>query len=285
MLKIDCDQSVRQSLASLGGTPLLKKGEDIELAKIYQKDPQSPEGITAKNKLISANLRLVAYVAKQHPHRGELADRIQDGVIGLIRAAEQYDPGLGNAFTTYAFHWIRQQIIWSDEVSGNVVRLPAYQAANVKKIRQAYCALALEGRSPNLDQISEITGITSKSLPLAIEATKFIKGQIFSTSVLVGLLKNETLESLLPDPGVAIEAVAEAADRAAKITELLDNFSSRQQQIIRQLYGLDCEILKPGEIASALGISSNRVCQIRKSVFKTIRNTPRLNDFARSLLD
>jgi RNA polymerase nonessential primary-like sigma factor len=281
------DPSLRKSLLSMGKAPLLKKGEDIHLAIAYKASPQSPEGLAAKQKMILANLRLIASVAKKYPNKGELIDRLQDGYFGLLIAVEKYDPSMGFAFSTYAYQWIRQSIHAGHEKAGEAVRLPRYQIEALNKMRSIQHDFEVEcHRQPTNAELPALLDISPHTFKLLLEAAKFSKGQVLSTSMLVGRSRTDSLESLLPDQGIDVSTDVENHDRAEVINQLLREFlTPRQRRLIELSYGLNGEpSMAAVDIARVLGLSRERVRQIREQCFGIIRKNPQLRETFRSML-
>jgi RNA polymerase nonessential primary-like sigma factor len=281
------DPSLRKSLLSMGMAPLLKKGEDIQLAITYKASPQSPEGLAAKEKMILANLRLIASIAKKYPSKGELVDRLQDGFFGLLTAIEKYDPSMGFAFSTYAYQWIRQSIHTGHEKAGEAVRLPRYQIENLNKMRSIQHNFEAEHyRQPTNTELPALLDISPNTFKLLLEAAKFSRGRVLSTSMLVGEGKTDTLESLLPNQGIDVANDVENQDRAEVINQLLDKaLTPRQLQVIEFSYGLNGKpSMAAVDIAKVLGLSRERIRQVREQCFRIIRKNPRLRETFRSLL-
>jgi RNA polymerase nonessential primary-like sigma factor len=281
------DPSLRKSLLSMGEAPLLRKGEDVQLAITYRASPQSPEGLAAKQKMILANLRLIVSVAKKYPNKGELIDRLQDGYFGLLTAVEKYDPSMGFAFSTYAYQWIRQSIFTGHEKAGEAVRLPRYQIENLSRMRSIQHLFEIEHhRQPTDTELAALLDISPCSFKLLLEAAKFVKGRVLSTSMLVGEDKTDDLESLLPDRGIDVSIDAENQDRTEVINQLLgEALTHRQLQVLGLSYGLNGEpSMAAADIARALGLSRERIRQIREQCFEIIRKNPQLRETFRSLL-
>jgi RNA polymerase nonessential primary-like sigma factor len=281
------DSSLRKSLLSMGKAPLLKKGQDIQLAITYKASPQSPDGLAAKQKMILANLRLIASIAKKYPNKGELIDRLQDGYFGLLTAIEKYDPSMGFAFSTYAYQWIRQSINTGYEKAGEAVRLPRYQIENLNKMRSIQHLFEIEHhRQPTNAELPALLNTSPQTFNLLLEAAKFSKGRVLSTSMLVGEDKTDSLESLLPDQGIDVSTDVENHDRAEVINQLLDKIlTPRQWQVIELSYGLNGKpSMAAADIARVLGLSRERIRQVREQCFRIIRKNPRLRETFRSLL-
>ena len=177
--------SVRSYLRDIGRIPLLEHDEEIllgrqvqrlmEIQAIEEEDKAAVLGITqkelrkqikdgerAKDKMVTANLRLVVSVAKKYTKRNmELLDIIQEGTIGLVRGVEKFDPGRGYKFSTYAYWWIRQGITRAIAEKSRAIRLPIHVTENLNKLKKAQRELSqLNGEMPNVFQLSDHLGLT-----------------------------------------------------------------------------------------------------------------------------
>ncbi len=151
------DDPVKMYLKEIGKVRLLTAAEEVYLAKMIEKGD-----LSAKSKLIEANLRLVVSVAKKYVRRGMVfLDLIQEGNLGLIKAVDKYDYKRGFKFSTYATWWIRQAITRSIADKARTIRIPVHMVENVNKyIRIQRQLLQKLGREPNHDEIAELLGIT-----------------------------------------------------------------------------------------------------------------------------
>ena len=181
--------SVRSYLRDIGRIPLLEHDEEIllgrqvqrlmEIQAIEEEDKASVLGISqkelrkqikdgerAKDKMVTANLRLVVSVAKKYTKRNmELLDIIQEGTIGLVRGVEKFDPGRGYKFSTYAYWWIRQGITRAIAEKSRAIRLPIHVTENLNKLKKAQRELSqLNGEMPNVFQLSDHLGLSVEDI-------------------------------------------------------------------------------------------------------------------------
>src|SRR5436305_5037458 len=143
--------------------PLLRPSEEVELAKRIEKGD-----LAAKERLINSNLRLVVHVARKYQGQGlSMGDLVQEGMLGLIRAAEKFDWRKGFRFSTYATIWIRQALQRGLHNTGRTIRLPANVAQRARKVERAERELAVKlGEEPSLDQLATETGLTVEEVDL-----------------------------------------------------------------------------------------------------------------------
>ena len=183
--------SVRSYLRDIGRIPLLEHDEEILLGRQVQRmmvlkemkkeleldedgladamditlkqiKKEMRDGERAKDKMVTANLRLVVSVAKKYTKRNmELLDIIQEGTIGLVRGVEKFDPGRGYKFSTYAYWWIRQGITRAIAEKSRAIRLPIHITENLNKLKKAQCELSqMNGQLPNVFELSAYLGLT-----------------------------------------------------------------------------------------------------------------------------
>lgn len=157
---MDHEESVPSYLNRLTRTPLLTPEEEVELTRAVQKGDER-----ARMRLIESNMRLVINIAKSYRNRSiPLEDLIQEGAIGLMQAAERFDPDKGYRFSTYATHWIRQAIGRAIDNKSKAIRLPAHVSQSLRKIERERLRLARElGKDPSLDQLATALASRPKS--------------------------------------------------------------------------------------------------------------------------
>ena len=163
-------EALDKYLVEIGRAPLISIDEEIELAQTIRKGGH--EAQRAKEKLINANLRFVVSVAKQYQHQGlTLTDLIDEGNIGLIKAAEKFDETRGFKFISYAVWWIRQSILQAIAEQSRIVRLPLNQTGALSKINQTINSFEQKhGRRPSNTELEELTGVESEKIEQAIKA-------------------------------------------------------------------------------------------------------------------
>ena len=287
-------------LSEVGRHPLLDRDGEARLASAVQvgirardqlSQPGEPTaecrrqleqtvraGQQAAAEFAAANLRLVVSVARHYQYRGlELADLIQEGNLGLMRAVERFDPGLGFKFSTYATWWIRQAITAGIAGSASTIRLPGHARDKAAALRAAEDRLRQTlGRSPSIEEIAAESRITLGEAKLLQRATQ----PTVSLSAPVGEDDAE-LEDLLagtePDP----ERVVTDAARSQDLGQILDHLTPSEAKVISLRYGLGgTEPATLVDTAAALGISRERVRQLEARALARLRHLPELAKLA-----
>ncbi|MCJ7496740.1 MAG: sigma-70 family RNA polymerase sigma factor [candidate division Zixibacteria bacterium] len=266
----DEDKSLDLYLREIGETPLITAGEEVELAKRIKNGDQS-----ALEKLTKANLRFVVSVAKQYQNQGlSLADLINEGNIGLIKAAKRFDETRGFKFISYAVWWIRQAILQALAEQSRIVRLPLNRVGTLHKIGKISSSLEQEfGREPSPDEIAKELALSTMEVSdtLKISNTHLSLDAPFSTSednCLMDVLEDE----LQPAPD---EALLDESLRV-EISRALRTLSSREAQVISLYFGLTHE--KPltlEEIGARFGLTRERVRQIKEKAIRRLRHASR----------
>jgi RNA polymerase primary sigma factor len=291
--------AVRLYLGEIGQYPLLDRDGEVRLARVVQAGirsrermlhPDVPEadrqqlemtaraGRQAAGEFAAANLRLVVSVARRYQRRGlELADLIQEGNIGLMRAVERFDPALGFKFSTYATWWIRQAITRAIASSASTVRLPAGVREKAGELRAAEDRLRLElGRSPSFEEVAAEAGIPGGEAELLQRASR----SPVSLSALVGEDDTE-LGELLASSEPGPELVVTGAMRSEELGQLLGRLTPSQAKVITLHYGLDgAEPATLTGAAAVLGISRERARQLEAKGLARLRHVPELAELA-----
>ncbi len=258
---------VKQYLKEAGVFPLLTKEEEIELAKRIEAGDRD-----AFNRMVECNLRLVISVAKRYRNQGvPLLDLIEEGNLGLMRAAKKFDYRLGNRFSTYATHWIRQFVSRAVQERGDVIRTPVHVAEKMVKFRSALAMLSqISDHEPTDQELAEILGTT----PEKIRSLRASSNRTVSLSAPSGEEKDAELIDFIPDESaVSPERQTDATVLRETMGKLLDRLSPRERAVIRRRYGFDENPLETLEsIGQDLGVTRERVRQIEMRVLHRMRH-------------
>jgi RNA polymerase primary sigma factor len=242
-------------LREINETPLLTADEERELAyRIEDGD------LEARDHLVRANLRLVVNIARGYAGRGlALEDLIAEGNLGLVRAAEGFDPAMNTRFSTYASYWIKQSIKRLVINTGKTVRLPAYMVELLTKWRRASAQLQEElKRPPTEEEVARRLGLSKKKLAVIKKALRI------HNALPGGGPEEASMDELLQDGRAKPPDVALAdADELRQVLALLGQMGSREAAVLRMRFGLDNEEPKTlKEIGERLGLTRERVRQI-----------------------
>lgn len=230
---MDDNDLVKTYLKQMGSIPMLTRDEELELAKLaYEGDE------FAKQKLVESNLRLVVSIAKKYSNSSlELLDLIQEGNLGLMKAAEKFEYKRGHKFSTYATWWIRQGITRAIADTGRTIRLPVHMVETVNKMFSTIKKFVQEhGREPDIEELSKEMKLSVKKLKEAIQAAKIpisLETQVSSDnddSRLGDLIEDETMSHY--------SEKVEDMDFANKLRQSLKSLSPREEKIIRSKFGL-----------------------------------------------
>ncbi|MFC2170348.1 RNA polymerase sigma factor RpoD/SigA [Calditrichota bacterium] len=267
---VRADQSLEKYLQEIGEVNLLTTKEEIELAREIRTGSQ-----LALEKLTKANLRFVVSVAKQYQNQGlSLGDLINEGNLGLIKAAKRFDETRGFKFISYAVWWIRQSILQALAEQSRVVRLPLNRVGALNKIGKAYSALEQQfEREPSADEIADSLDMT----PYEVTDTLKMSGRHLSMDApfnqgednrLLDILHNDQLPP--PDNILMNDSLRKEVDRA------LATLSPREAEVIRLYFGLNIEHpLTLEEIGEKFNLTRERVRQIKEKAIRRLRHASR----------
>ncbi|WEK20418.1 MAG: RNA polymerase sigma factor RpoD/SigA [Candidatus Pedobacter colombiensis] len=226
---------------------------------------------SALDKLVKANLRFVISVAKKYQHSGmSLADLIAEGNIGLMTAAQRFDPSKGFKFISFAVWWIRQAIMHAITQKQRMVRLPGNQVNTILSINQASMALEqMLERIPSVEQLAEYTGLSSAKVLEGIGNS----GWTLSLDKEPEREQGASLMELLSCPNaLAPDQVLLDASVSEELLEALEGLPEREKLILEHLYGLGGKVLLEAEdIARMLGLSKERVRQLKYRAMKSLK--------------
>ena len=252
-------------LQEIGREDLLSTEEEIELAQRIKKGDRK-----ALDKLTKANLRFVVSVAKQYQNQGlSLPDLINEGNLGLIKAAEKFDETRGFKFISYAVWWIRQSILQAIAEQSRIVRLPLNQVGSVNKINQLQNKFEQEfERRPNSSEIAERIDIPEDKVIDAMKAN----GKHVSVDAPFSDGDDNSLIDVLPDSDIPMadnELVMESLRK--EIADALHTLNERERNVIECFYGINQPEMTLEEIGDRYGLTRERVRQIREKALRKLR--------------
>ena len=260
-------EALDKYLVEIGRQPLVTIEEEIELAQAIRKGGR--EGERAKERLVTANLRFVVSVAKQYQHQGlTLTDLIDEGNIGLVKAAEKFDETRGFKFISYAVWWIRQSILQAIAEQSRIVRLPLNQSGALSKINQEINRFEqVHQRRPSVTELAELTQIDEAK----IEQTAKADSHHMSIDAPFGEDDDNSMADLLAsgddsrtDKQVDYESLTSDLENVLRSV-----LKDRELKIVRECFGIGCQERGLEEIGAEMGLTRERVRQIReKSITK-----------------
>lgn len=261
--------SLDKYLQEIGREELITVEQEVELAaRIRKGDRRALETLT------KANLRFVVSVAKQYQNQGlSLPDLINEGNLGLIKAAEKFDETRGFKFISYAVWWIRQSILQALAEQARIVRLPLNQVGSLNKITKALAKFEQENeRRPSSEELASIIGLPVDKIGdtlkvqgrhISVDAP-FVEGEDNS---LLDVLVND--DSPMADRTLVNESLSKEIDRT------LDTLTPREKDIIRMFFGIGCHEMTLEEIGQTFGLTRERVRQIKEKAIRRLRQNSR----------
>lgn len=262
--------SLDKYLQEIGKEELISVEEEVSLAQRIKKGDKD-----ALEKLTRANLRFVVSVAKQYQNQGlTLPDLINEGNLGLIKAAEKFDETRGFKFISYAVWWIRQSILQALAEQSRIVRLPLNQVGSLNKLNKAFCEFEQEyQRKPSQDELAEALELPRDK----VNDTIRVSGKHLSMDAPFqeGEDKNNLLDILENDeaPGADKTLIKESLQK--EIQRALSTLTDREREILRLYYGLNIPEMSLDEIGMRFGLTRERVRQIKEKAIKRLRHTSR----------
>ena len=258
--------SLDKYLQEIGHEELISVEEEVELAQRIKKGDRK-----ALEKLTKANLRFVVSVAKQYQNQGlSLPDLINEGNVGLIKAAEKFDETRGFKFISYAVWWIRQSILQAIAEQSRIVRLPLNQVGSVNKINRVLNKFEQEHeRRPSIDEIADNVDIPHDKIEEAMKVNSrhvsvdapFADGEDNS---LLDVLPNN--DSPMADRKLVLESLREEINRA------LQTLNERERNIIEAFFGINQQEMTLEEIGDKYGLTRERVRQIKEKAIRRLRH-------------
>lgn len=261
--------SLDKYLQEIGREELITVEDEVELAQRIRKGDQE-----ALEKLTKANLRFVVSVAKQYQNQGlSLPDLINEGNLGLIKAAEKFDETRGFKFISYAVWWIRQSILQALAEQSRIVRLPLNQVGSLNKINKALSKFEQENeRMPSADELSDILDIPRDKISDTLRVSgrhvsvdaPFIDGE--DNSLLDVLVNSDSPNA---DRGLVNESLNTEIERA------LSTLTERERDIVRDFFGIGTAEMTLEEIGEKFGLTRERVRQIKEKAIRRLRHSNR----------
>ena len=261
------DDPVKTYLKEIGRVPLLTAGQEMALAKAARAGDAD-----ARRALSEANLRLVVSVAKRYAGRGlPFLDLIQEGNLGLMKAAEKFEPERGFKFSTYATWWIRQSITRAIADQGRTIRIPVHMVETINRMRQATNQLVYQnGHEPTPEELA-------KAMDMSVERVREIQRMAQEPASLespVGEEEDSSLGDFVADENA--EAPGKAADRAMvaqQINLALKSLTPREEKVIRLRFGLDDGRPRTlEEVGRDFGVTRERVRQIEAKAIRKLHS-------------
>ena len=233
---LDTDDILQMYLKDVGRTKMLSQEEEIQLGKLIR-EKRGKEKEKAKQKLVSANLRLVVSIAKKYTGHGVLfMDLVQEGALGLIRAAEKFDYKKGYKFSTYATWWVKQTMIRAISNTSRLIRIPVHMQDKIRKYKRAYSNFSFKaGREPTDEEMMELTGFDKKKL-------KLIKNSLMKEPISLDTPVTEdlTVEDYITDKSYkSPENITTKNMLLNGMNELMSYLNKKEKEIISCRFGIN----------------------------------------------
>lgn len=263
-------QSLDKYLQEIGKVDLLTPDEEVDLAKRIREGDQA-----ALEKLTKANLRFVVSVAKQYQNQGlSLGDLINEGNLGLIKAAQRFDETRGFKFISYAVWWIRQSILQALAEQSRIVRLPLNRVGSLNKISKTFSELEQKfEREPSPEELAEVLEVSTSEIVDTMKISgrhvsmdaPFVQGEENS---LLDVLENDSEET--PDSDLMVDSLRKEVQRA------LSTLTQREADVVTYYFGLNgAHVMTLEEIGEKFNLTRERVRQIKEKAIRRLRHTSR----------
>ena len=259
--------SLDKYLQEIGKEDLITVEEEVELAQRIRKGDQR-----ALEKLTRANLRFVVSVAKQYQNQGlSLPDLINEGNLGLIKAAEKFDETRGFKFISYAVWWIRQSILQALAEQSRIVRLPLNQVGSLNKINKAFSRFEQEHeRRPSPEELAETLDLPAEK----VADTLRVSGRHISVDApFVEGEDNSLLDVLVNDDSPVADKTLINESLSTEVERALATLTERERDIIRLFFGINCQEMTLEEIGEKFGLTRERVRQIKEKAIRRLRHS------------
>ena len=274
---VNNDDILQMYLKEIGRKKMLTKEEETQLGRKIQ-ESEGLEREKAIKELVQANLRLVVSIARKYIGQGVLfMDLVQEGSLGLIKAAEKFDYKKNFKFSTYATWWIKQTIVRAISNNARTIRIPVHMLEKIRKYKKACSIAVFEGESDmNNKYISKISGIDEKKI-------EEIKCAMNTEPVSLDTLVTDDLciQDYVEDTSyIQPEMTAQKICCESDINKLLNFLTPREREIIRKRFGIEEDTPKTLEqIGNSLGFSKERIRQLENLAIKKLRNVERIEDY------
>jgi RNA polymerase primary sigma factor len=263
-------QSLDKYLQEIGKVDLLTPDEEVELAKRIREGDQ-----LALEKLTKANLRFVVSVAKQYQNQGlSLGDLINEGNLGLIKAAQRFDETRGFKFISYAVWWIRQSILQALAEQSRIVRLPLNRVGSLNKISKTFSELEQKyEREPSPDELAEVLEVTTSEV---VDTLKISGRHVSMDAPFVQGEENSLLDVLENDGEVTPDSELMNDSLRKEVQRALSTLTQREADVITLYFGLNGEhSMTLEEIGEKFNLTRERVRQIKEKAIRRLRHTSR----------
>ena len=262
--------SLDKYLQEIGRQDLISVDEEVELAqRIHQGDQQ------ALDKLVNANLRFVVSVAKQYQNQGlSLSDLINEGNVGLIKAAQKFDETRGFKFISYAVWWIRQSILQAIAEQSNMVRVPLNQAGLLNRTSKAQSRFEqLHERRASAEELA-----AELDLPIekVVETMKINTRSVSVDAPFADGEDNSLLDVLPNNDSPMADSTLNQESLSKEIARVLEQLTPRERDIIKMFFGIGCQEMTLEEIGAKFNLTRERVRQIKERAIRSLRNKSQL---------
>lgn len=261
--------SLDKYLQEIGKEDLITVEEEVELAQRIRKGDQK-----ALEKLTRANLRFVVSVAKQYQNQGlSLPDLINEGNLGLIKAAEKFDETRGFKFISYAVWWIRQSILQALAEQSRIVRLPLNQVGSLNKINKAFSRFEQENeRRPSPEELADSLDLPAEK----VADTLRVSGRHISVDApFVEGEDNSLLDVLVNDDSPIADRTFINESLSTEVERALSTLTERERDIIKLFFGINTQEMTLEEIGEKFGLTRERVRQIKEKAIRRLRHSSR----------
>lgn len=261
--------SLDKYLQEIGREERITVAEEVELAQRIQNGDQK-----ALDKLVRANLRFVVSVAKQYQNQGlSLPDLINEGNLGLIRAAQKFDETRGFKFISYAVWWIRQSILQALAEQSRIVRLPLNQVGSLNKITKELANFEQEfERRPSAEELAKRLDMPEDKVS---ETLKVSGRQVSVDAPFAEGEDNTLLDVLSDDEAPGTDSVLTQESLAKEIDRALRQLGEREREIVRMFFGIGCQEKTLEEIGLKFDLTRERVRQIKEKAIRRLRHSSR----------